>query len=127
MGMISMEDNQLTVLVCDDSMLVRKQLRDLLEPMGCRVLEAGNGLEAVHLYRQENPKAVFLDIVMPEMDGIHALEAIREADRDAKVIMVSSTGTASYLKDALRLGACNFIQKPFTKEQLSQVILAIRK
>ncbi|MDF2502312.1 MAG: cheY 2, partial [Anaerosporomusa subterranea] len=70
-----MEDRQLTVLVCDDSILVRKQLKDLLEDLGCQVLEAKNGLQGVELYRQEKPDAVFLDIVMPEMDGIQALQA----------------------------------------------------
>lgn len=121
-----MHDAQITVLVCDDSILVRKQLRDLLEDMGCHVLEAKNGLQAVEVYRQEKPAAVFLDIVMPEMDGLHALQAIRAEDENAKVIMVSSAGTASYLKEALRSGACNFIQKPYTKEQIRQVVLAIR-
>jgi two-component system chemotaxis response regulator CheY len=125
--MVSMEDRQLTVLVCDDSILVRKQLKDLLEDLGCQVLEAKNGLQGVELYRQEKPDAVFLDIVMPEMDGIQALQAIRESDSQAKVVMVSSAATASHVKQALRLGAFSFIQKPYTKEEISQVILSIRK
>jgi two-component system chemotaxis response regulator CheY len=122
-----MGDMQLTVLVCDDSMLIRKQLGDLLEDLGCRVIEAKNGIQGVELYRQEKPHAVFLDIVMPEMDGIQALQAIRDIDSKAKVIMVSSAATASYVKQALQLGAFSFIQKPYTKEQISQVVLAIRK
>jgi YesN/AraC family two-component response regulator len=122
-----MGDMQLTVLVCDDSMLIRKQLGDLLEDLGCRVVEAKNGIQGVELYRQEKPHAVFLDIVMPEMDGIQALQAIREIDSTAKVIMVSSAATASYVKQALQLGAFSFIQKPYTKGQISQVVMAIRK
>ncbi len=49
--MVPMEDRQLTVLVCDDSILVRRQLKDLLEDLGCQVLEAKNGLQGVEMYR----------------------------------------------------------------------------
>lgn len=122
-----MEDRQLTVLVCDDSILVRRQLKDLLEDLGCQVLEAKNGLQGVEMYRQEKPDAVFLDIVMPELDGLQALQAIRESDSQAKVIMVSSAATASYVKQALQAGAFSFIQKPYTKEEICQVILSIHK
>lgn len=116
---------QLKVLVCDDSILVRRQLRDLLEELGCSVIEAKNGLEGVKLYQEEKPDAVFLDIVMPEMDGLQALQAICEFDIHAKVVMVSSAATATYVKQALQAGAYSFIQKPYTKTQISQVVLAI--
>lgn len=122
-----MPDVQLKVLVCDDSILVRRQLRDLLEELDCKVIEAKNGLEGVELYRQESPHAVFLDIVMPVMDGLKALQAIRNIDSHAKIIMVSSAATSTYVKQALQSGAYSFIQKPYTKEQISQVILAIRQ
>ncbi|MDU4961500.1 MAG: response regulator [Sporomusaceae bacterium] len=120
-----MEDRQVTALVCDDSILVRKQLKDLLETLGCTVLEAKTGLEGVELYRREKPQVVFLDIVMPEMDGIAALQAILTGDSRAKVVMVSSAATASHVKQALQLGAFSFIQKPYTKEDIHQIILSI--
>lgn len=122
-----MEDVQTKVLICDDSILIRKQLRDVLEDLGCLVIEAKNGRQGVELYQQAKPHAVFLDIVMPEMDGIQALQAIRESDSHAKVIMLSSAATASHLKQALQMGAFSFIQKPYSKEQISQVVLTIRK
>lgn len=122
-----MDDRQLTVLICDDSILVRKQLRDLLEDLGCKVLEAKTGRQGVELYRQAKPHAVFLDIVMPEMDGIEALQAILTGDSQAKVVMVSSAATASHVKQALQMGAFSFVQKPYTKEEIRQIILSIRK
>ena len=122
-----MPDVKLRVLVCDDSILVRRQLRDLLEELGCEVIEAKNGQEGVELYRKEQPHAVFLDIVMPVMDGLKALTEICSIDSHAKIIMVSSAATSTYVKQALQNGAYSFIQKPYTKEQISQVILAIRR
>lgn len=121
-----MDDKQLKILICDDSLLVRKKLREILEGMGCAVLEAKNGLEGFDVYKNQHPDAVFMDIVMPEADGLQALKMIHKFDENAKVIMLSSTGTASNLKEALKKGAYNFIQKPYNEEQIQKVIASIR-
>lgn len=115
------------VLICDDSMLVRKKLRMLLEDeFACVVIEAANGKEAVAQYQKEHPQVVFMDIVMPECDGLEALKKIKEFDELAKVIMVSSTGTSTKLIDALKLGAADFIQKPYDREQIGKAISNVR-
>ena len=108
----------LSVLICDDSMLIRKKLRELLEENGCQVLEAQNGVECVNVYRESKPAAVFMDIVMPQSDGLQALRQIKEFDPKAKIIMLSSTGTAAKLVEALKSGAVDFIQKPYEKDQI---------
>lgn len=113
-----MVTKELTVLICDDSLLIRKKLRDLLESNNCKVLEAQNGLECVEVYRQTKPAAVFMDIVMPQADGLQALRQIKKFDPQAKVIMLSSTGTATKLVEALKGGAVDFIQKPYEKDQI---------
>lgn len=113
-----MSTKELTVLICDDSILIRKKLRDLLETNGCKVLEAQNGLECVDIYRESKPAVVFMDIVMPQADGLQALKQIRQFDPQAKVIMLSSTGTAAKLVEALKGGAVDFIQKPYEKDQI---------
>ena len=118
-----MEQTKIKVLICDDSMLVRKKLRVLLEDeFLCAVTEAANGCEAVNQYQAENPQLVFMDIVMPECDGLEALKKIKEIDNKARVVMVSSTGTSAKLIDALKLGAADFIQKPYDKEQIAKAI-----
>jgi len=117
-----MESPACSILICDDSMLVRKKLRDILEEMHCRVFEAKNGLECVELFKLHSPQTVFLDIVMPELDGLNALKQIRECDTKARVIMLSSTGTSAKLLEALKSGATDFIQKPYTKEQIAKAI-----
>ena len=112
------------ILVCDDSVLARKQLMDAVKEVadGATFIEGKNGAEAVELYKSEKPDIVFMDIVMPEKDGNAALSEIREFDADAVIIIVSSVGTQEQLKKAIQLGAKDFIQKPFEKNQIQEII-----
>lgn len=119
--------SKLKILITDDSMLLRKKLRNELEQMDCEVIEAENGKEAVMAVLQEQPDGMFLDIVMPEVGGIEALQAIKEIKDDIPVVMLSSAGTAQKLMESLRLGAMDFIQKPYNTDQLKQAVSKIRK
>lgn len=112
----------ITVLICDDSMLIRKKLKELLEAEECLVIEAQNGVDCVEAYRTARPSIVFMDIVMPQADGLNALKQIRQIDGSAKVIMLSSIGTAAKLVEALKNGAIDFIQKPYEKDQIISAI-----
>ncbi len=115
---------QLTILVCDDSILVRRQLRDLLEELGCRVIEAKNGLEGVKLYKEENPHATFMDIVMPVMDGLELLRNLRanRATKGVGFILVTGKPTPELVAKGRSLGMNNMIKKPFTTAQLKACI-----
>ena len=112
------------ILVCDDSVLARKQLMDAVKEVseGAVFIEGKNGSEAVDLYKSEKPDLVFMDIVMPEKDGNTALSEIKEFDNEAVIIIVSSVGTQDQLKKAIQLGAKDFIQKPFEKSQIQEII-----
>jgi len=112
------------ILVCDDSVLARKQLMDAVREIadGATFIEGKNGAEAVELYKSEKPDIVFMDIVMPEKDGNTALSEIKDFDSDAIIIIVSSVGTQEQLKKAIQLGAKDFIQKPFEKNQIQEII-----
>ncbi|MBE5904798.1 MAG: response regulator [Pseudobutyrivibrio sp.] len=112
------------ILICDDSVLARKQLMDAVKEIadGAIFLEGRNGAEAIELYKKEKPDIVFMDIVMPEKDGNEALSEIKAFDQDAVIIIVSSVGTQDQLKKAIQLGAKDFIQKPFEKNQISEII-----
>ena len=81
-------DRKLRVLITDDSKLLRKKLRQELEAMNCEVIEAKNGKEAVMINLQEKLDCVFLDIVMPEVGGIEALQVIKEVNPDLQVVML---------------------------------------
>ena len=116
-------ENHLKVLICDDSALIRKKLRNILEVCQCKnIEEAQNGLEAVEKANSFKPDLIFMDIVMPEKDGIEALEEIKREHPSMKVIMASSAGTQSHLKKALECGADDFIQKPITLEAVTSII-----
>lgn len=118
---------KLKILITDDSKLLRKKLRLELEGLGCEVIEAENGKEAVMMDLQEKPDGVFLDIVMPEVGGLEALQVIREVNPDIPVIMLSSAGTPQKLMETMKLGALDFIQKPYTSEQIKKAVEEIRK
>ena len=113
------------ILICDDSILARKQLKDTITACGYdKFLEASNGQEAIDVYKEHKPELVFVDIVMPVKDGVEAIHEIREFDPNAHIIVVSSVGTQTQLKNAIMEGAKDFIQKPFTSNAIKEIIHA---
>jgi two-component system chemotaxis response regulator CheY len=121
------KEKKTRLLICDDSRLVRAKLRADLEALGCEVLEAENGKAAIEQVLKEKPDGVLLDIVMPEVGGIEALEVIREMSPEIPVVMLSSAGTPQKVMQTLKMGAVDFIQKPYTKEQITNAVENIRK
>lgn len=106
------------VLVVDDAALMRSCCTKLLTENGFEVVEAENGLQAVAEYQASKPDCVLMDITMPEMDGIGALQEIRRLDPGAKVAMITATGHGSVVTRALRAGARDFIVKPFHPDRI---------
>lgn len=121
-------EKELKVLICDDSLLIRKKLRDLLEKCKCKeIYEAENGNVAIQMAKEKKPDLIFMDIVMPDKDGIEALGEIKEILPEAKVVMASSAGTKEHLKKALDKGAYDFIQKPIAFEAVLNIIDKVLK
>ena len=120
-------NKQMRLLIADDSKLLRKKLRDELENLGCEVFEASNGKEAITFDLEHEPDGIILDIVMPEVGGIEALSTIREVSPDVPVVMLSSAGTPQKLMQTLKMGAIDFIQKPYTHEQIVKAVETIRR
>lgn len=118
----------LKVLICDDSMLVRKKLTTALKNLGVgEIFEAADGEQAVAMYKEHTPDLTLMDIVMPKMTGVDALKAILAENSKAKVVMASSVGTQENLKDAINAGAFDFLQKPISDEQLSNLVTRVAK
>ena len=108
-----------TVLLVDDSRMSRKMLKNLLEEEGYSVIaEAGDGLEAIEVYKTHKPDLVTLDITMPNMDGIEALKELMAIDPEVKAVMITAAGQQNKLIQALKIGAKKFITKPFEKEEV---------
>ena len=112
-------NNGARVLIVDDSRMSRQMLKNILEKGGFQVVgEAENGINGVKAYHTLRPDAVTLDITMPEMDGLTALEEILKLDPDAKACMITAAGQQDKLIRALRAGARRFISKPFNEEEI---------
>jgi two-component system chemotaxis response regulator CheY len=111
------------VLFVDDSAFMRGILKGIIlkEPFALAG-EAENGKEAVEQYKTLKPDLVTMDIVMPEMDGIEAVKAIRESDPNARIIMVSAMGQQSMVIEAIQAGARDFIIKPFQPPRVHEAL-----
>lgn len=107
------------ILVVDDASFMRMMLKDILSRAGHHIVgEAGNGFEAVTVYKEVKPDIVTMDITMPEMDGIEAVKQIMAYDKSAKIIMCSAMGQQTMVVDAIKAGARDFIVKPFQQERV---------
>jgi DNA-binding response OmpR family regulator len=111
-----------TILVVDDEVGIRQSVRGVLADEGYRVLEAEDGRGALNLIERERPRLVIVDIWMPEMDGIELLRRIRDVDQHTPVIVISGHGNIETAVTATKLGAFDFIEKPFSLDGLLQVV-----
>jgi two-component system nitrogen regulation response regulator NtrX len=111
------------ILVVDDEAEIRRSVRMILEYEGYEVLEATSGPEGVMLAERETPDLVFLDIKMPGMDGLEALQRIKASNDALPVVIISGHGTVSTAVEATKAGAFDFIEKPLSSER---VLVTIR-
>lgn len=114
------------VLVVDDLPFIRTLLADILTDAGMTVAgEAEDGRQALHAYVATQPDVVLLDIVMPNMDGLTALEKLRRLDRRARVVMCSALGEQEMIVRAIQLGARDFVVKPFRAERVLSAVTKV--
>ncbi|MFZ0211813.1 MAG: response regulator [Candidatus Acidiferrales bacterium] len=110
-------------LVVDDSVFARKSLAKMIETFGGELAgEAGDGCTAITEYTRTNPDIVLMDITMPQMEGIEAVERIVRQHPDARIVMVSSVGYQDNILAALQKGARHFVQKPVKPDVLYEII-----
>jgi two-component system chemotaxis response regulator CheY len=110
------------VLIADDSEFMRNLLREILEEDHEIVDEVENGVEAVEVFKKEQPDLVMMDIVMPIRDGIEATDEIKNKAPNASVIMCTSVGQEEKMKEAVKAGADGYITKPFQKPSVMEAI-----
>src|SRR5260221_8157271 len=121
---LNCEDNpKIRFLIVDDSVFARKNLCKLVEAFGGEVVgEAGDGCAAITEYDAVLPDMVLMDITMPKMEGIEAVEHIVRDHPEARIVMVSSVGYQDNILSALQKGARHFVQKPVKPESLYEII-----
>ena len=112
-----------TFLVIDDALIMRMRLKKMIEDVGHQVIgEAPDGKAGVSFYEQKKSDMVTLDISMPELSGIEALKQILAVNDQAKVIIISAVGQKQMIIKALKIGAKDFIIKPFESEKVKETI-----
>ena len=117
-----------TVLIVDDSKTSRYMHRHILVENGYEVIgEAENGQEGFDKYCELEPDFVTLDITMPVMDGIETLVKIKEYDEEAKIIMVTASGQKNKMLDAIKLGAADFVTKPYETSQIISIMDSMKE
>jgi two-component system, chemotaxis family, chemotaxis protein CheY len=106
------------IMVVEDSSTSRLIVADMVRSGGHQVVEARDGMEAVEKYPSEHPDVVLMDLTMPRMDGLSALAAIRRYDPTARIIMLTASAEMKTTVTAIRLGARDFVIKPFNAARL---------
>ena len=111
------------ILIVDDSRTSRRMLRELLEELGHEIIgEAVNGEDGFIKYKELNPELVTLDITMPKLDGIQALQLIRKYNPEAKALMITAAGQRDKMIQAVKYGAAEFVTKPYEKEEVEKIL-----
>lgn len=112
------------VMVVDDSNLMVAVISNFIKKdrSDIEIISAHNGLEALNAYKVEKPDLVFMDIKMPELDGLKALEEIRKFDGSAKVVMCTALKTIEQEETATKLGAVKYITKPFSRDDIVETL-----
>jgi CheY-like chemotaxis protein len=113
------------ILIVDDEVRVAELLAESVRMQGYEAIVASSGTEGLALLEQRHPEAVFLDIVMPQMNGIEVLRRIRETNRNLPVIVITGHASPEQIDEARRLGITECIEKPFVLKQISEALLSL--
>ncbi len=110
--------NKPLVLVVDDSFLNRKFISDALSFEGIEVLEAGSGLEALDILETENPTVIFLDIMMPVMDGLQFIEEMKKRGKNIPVVVITADSSLHTRQRLFELGIDKILYKPVRYDEI---------
>ncbi len=115
------------VLIVDDAAYTRKMLKRIVNgtPYAEVIGEASDGQEAIDLYKKLKPDLITMDIVMAKKNGIETIRELKKLDKNALIVVVSALGQETIIFEAIKLGAKDYIKKPFKKDDLLQVLKKI--
>jgi len=111
------------IMIVDDAEFMRMVIRDILVKQGHEVVaEVADGECAIQKYQEVKPDLVLMDIILPDMEGTRTLQKLLDLDPEAKVVMCSSLGQKTVVMESIKIGAKDFIVKPFEPDKVLEVI-----
>lgn len=111
------------LLIVDDALFMRRLIAGVARDAGWDVAgEAGDGEQAIAMYSELKPDLTTMDLVMPVMGGLEALQRIRDVDPDAQVVVITAVDQKQSVMDAIRLGAIDFVVKPFDRDRVASLL-----
>ena len=115
------------ILVCDDETFARDAMAKIIRRKGFDVVVASNGEECIDLYKKEKPDVVFLDVMLPDLDGDHIHHYLRDLNNDVKVYYITGSDTVFTKENAKSAGAKGYLQKPVNMNMLFETLDSIKK
>ncbi len=113
-----------SVLVADDSVLLQSLMKDLLKDYNISSVDvADDGLEAIHMVQEKDYNLVIMDILMPNMNGLTAIEKIMDIRPDTPIIVLTALQNTKIMSECKKLGVKEFITKPFHNQKMTDLIL----
>ena len=125
--LVELKENakNLSALIVEDSLTIQKQMKILLEKLFGKVYVAKDGIEALEVYKEFEPNVILTDIQMPRMDGHEFIENLNKLNHKSRIIVFSAYGHSENVMKFLRMGVCDFIQKPVNFQQLTTTLLKV--
>ncbi|RMG83306.1 MAG: response regulator, partial [Bacteroidetes bacterium] len=120
-----LEKKSMKICLVEDEKLVRTTIRDELKEHGYNVVDFGNPFEALEYIKEESPEIVISDVKMPKMDGIELLTEIKKHSPETEVIIITAFGSVANAVETIKLGAFNYLTKPFEFDELDSTIRKI--
>jgi two-component system response regulator HydG len=118
---------KISVLVVDDELLIRKSLAKVMRARGYAVELASSGAEGLQKVTEARPQVMILDMRLPDTDGLSVLRQVREIDPLLQVIVITAFGDVTSAVDAMKLGACDFLRKPYEMEDIVLAVQSARR
>ncbi len=125
--LVELKENakNLSALIVEDSLTIQKQMKIFLEKLFGKVYVAKDGIEALEVYKEFEPNVILTDIQMPRMDGHEFIENLNKLNHKSRIIVFSAYGHSENVMKFLRMGVCDFIQKPVNFQQLTTTLLKV--
>ena len=115
------------ILICDDEVFARDAMKTIVSRKGFNVFTAATGEECINMTKQENPEVIFLDVMLPDLDGDHLFKYLKDIKKDVDIYFITASGTVFTEEKAKNLGAKGYLSTPVDMKELFDVLDKIKK